>query len=306
MLILRLVITLALLGLLAFAVADPREVAREIAGMHWPAVVLALALAAGDRVLMAAKWWMLLRARGVALPVTTAVRAYFASSFAGLFLPVTVGADAIRVFAVRQFGVYDLTASVIVERTLGAIGMLSVGLLGCALLARELAGATLRSLAAGLGAVTLLLAAVFPVSLWLAARRRRWPSLVPPKLSQVADAYAAYARHRGVLAAFAGLSVLESFIPSVTTFVVARGLGYDVPLWLFVATVPIALSVARLPISLGGFGVQEVSFVYLAGLLGMPATDALATMLVADAVLLLTLLPAAFDVPMLSLGRRAA
>jgi uncharacterized membrane protein YbhN (UPF0104 family) len=84
---------------------------------------------------------------------------------------------------------------------------------------------------------------------------------------------------------------------------VARGLGYDVSIWLFLATVPIALSVARLPISLGGFGVQEVSFVYLAGLLGMSASDALATMLVTDAALLMTLAPAALDAPMLGRGR---
>jgi uncharacterized membrane protein YbhN (UPF0104 family) len=67
---------------------------------------------------------------------------------------------------------------------------------------------------------------------------------------------------------------------------------------------PIALAVARLPISLGGFGVQEVSFVYLAGLLGLSASDAAATMLVTDAVLVLTLLPAAFDVSMLGRSRR--
>jgi hypothetical protein len=57
--------------------------------------------------------------------------------------------------------------------------------------------------------------------------------------------------------------------------------------------------VARLPVSLGGFGVQEASFVYLAGLLGLGRADALATMLVVDAVLVLTLLPAAFDVSIL-------
>jgi uncharacterized membrane protein YbhN (UPF0104 family) len=62
---------------------------------------------------------------------------------------------------------------------------------------------------------------------------------------------------------------------------------------------PLALMIARLPVSLGGFGVQEASFVYLAGLLGLGASDAVAVMLVMDAVLILTLLPAAFDVSIL-------
>ena len=75
---------------------------------------------------------------------------------------------------------------------------------------------------------------------------------------------------------------------------------------MFAATIPLALTVARLPISLGGFGVQEASFVYLAGLLAFEPSEALTTMLVTDAALVLTLLPAAFDVRMLNLRRSAA
>jgi uncharacterized membrane protein YbhN (UPF0104 family) len=301
---LRLGISLALLGVLAFVIADPRVIAREVANVRWPALVLALALTAIDRALMAGKWWMLLRARGVAFPLTTAVRAYFASSFAGLLLPVTVGADAIRVLALRQFGIHDITASIVVERTLGAVAMLAVGLVSCGLLARELTSHSVRPIGVALIAVAVLLGAAFPASLWLATWWSRRQAATFPILRRVADAYAAYAPHRLILVAFWALSVVESCIPSISTYVVARGLGFDIPFWLILATLPIALSVARLPVSLGGFGVQEVSFVYLAGLLGFGATDALATMLVTDAVLLLTLLPSAFDVSMLNLRRR--
>jgi len=303
--LLRLGITVALLVLLAFVVAEPREVAGAVARMSLPALAIALVLAAGDRVLMAYKWQRLLRARGVPLPLGVAVRAYFASTFAGLFLPVTLGADALRVVAVRRFGVYDVTASVIVERTLGLVAMFSVALAGCGLLMFALAGAAFRSVAVVLVAVALVGAAAFPVSLrvarWLAARRAGDAS----KLERMASAYAAYGRHPRELAVFYVLSVLEALVPIVTTWVVARGLGLELPLWIVAATLPIALSIARLPVSLGGFGVQEASFVYLAGLLGVGASDALATMLVSDAVLLLTLLPAAYDVTVLGSWREA-
>jgi hypothetical protein len=86
-------------------------------------------------------------------------------------------------------------------------------------------------------------------------------------------------------------------------YVAARGHRLEIPINALVATNPLALTLARLPISLGGFGVQEASFVYLAGLLGVPASDALATMLVSDAVLLVTLAPAALDVSMLNVRR---
>ena len=95
------------------------------------------------------------------------------------------------------------------------------------------------------------------------------------------------------------MSIVESLVPALVAFVVARGLNLDAPLWLFVSAIPVSLMVARLPVSLGGFGVQEASFVYLSGLQGMGRSDAVATMLIVDAVLVLTLLPAAFDVSIL-------
>ena len=303
--VLRLGITLALLALLAFAVADPREVLDAIAGMSIPALGVALLLATGDRVLMAYKWQRLLRARGVPLPLGLAIRAYFASTFAGLFLPVTVGADAIRVVGIRRFGVYDVTASIVVERTLGAVAMFSVSLLSCTLLAYALTDPSLGSITGVLVVAAVVCAAAFPVSLWVATRVAARKAGASTALGRVASAYAAYGRHPQALVVFYLLSIVETFLPTLTAWVVARGLGFDLPLWIFVATLPIALSVARLPISLGGFGVQEASFVYLAGLLGVGASDALATMLVADAVLLITLLPAAFDVTVLGTWRTA-
>ena len=48
---------------------------------------------------MAWKWWLLVRSRDAALGLWAAVRAYYLASFAGYFLPMTVGADAVRIGA---------------------------------------------------------------------------------------------------------------------------------------------------------------------------------------------------------------
>jgi uncharacterized membrane protein YbhN (UPF0104 family) len=298
---LRLTVSLGLLALLSLVVAEPGELARRLSGMRVPMLLVAFVLTAGDRVLMAFKWWILLRARGIGMPLATAVRAYFASSFAGLFLPVTLGADAVRLVASRQYGAADITASIVVERTLGAVSVAVVALSGCAMIAGTLANVALQPIVLATAAVGVVVAVGFAFSLWLASQwavRSPGPN-TPAVLHKVLTAYAAYARHPLPLAAFFGLSVLESLVPALVAFVVARGLGLDEPAWLFIAAFPVALMVARLPVSLGGFGVQEASFVYLAGLLGLGRSDAVATMLVVDAVLVLTLLPAAFDVSIL-------
>jgi uncharacterized membrane protein YbhN (UPF0104 family) len=298
---LRLTVSLGLLALLSLVVAEPRELADRLWSMRLPMLAAAFALTAGDRVLMAFKWWLLLRARQIAMPLALAVRAYFTSSFAGLFLPVTLGADAVRVFASRQYGTAEVTASIVVERTLGAVSVVIVALGGCALIAGTLANVTMRPIVLAISVVGLAVAVGFAVSLWIAARWSERPQSAGMSSTghKLATAYAAYARHPAALTAFFVLSLVESVVPALIALVVARGLGIQAPLWLFVSAIPVALMVARLPVSLGGFGVQEASFVYLAGLLGMNSSDAVATMLVVDAVLILTLLPAAFDVSIL-------
>ena len=302
---LRLTVSLGLLAVLALVVADPRELAARIASLDAAAFVGAIALTAGDRVLMAFKWRLLLLARHVRIPLTTAVRAYFASSFAGLFLPVTLGADAARVAATRQFGIAAVTASIVVERTVGAAAVILVAIGGCALIAGRLAAVPLASLLWPLGIAGVVVAIAFPVSLWLSSRWAAQGADRGTWLRRVAGAYGAYAAHPATLTVFFLLSIVESLVPALTAFVVARGLGIQAPAWLFLAAVPIALMVARLPVSLGGFGVQEAAFVYLAGSLGLAAEDAIATMLVCDAILLLILLPAAFDVSILGQHRQA-
>ena len=304
--VLRLTVTVALLVILVFIVADPREVGALIANVDlWP-MIGAILLSLGDRFVMAYKWWLLLRSRELAVSLWTAVRCYLASSLYGLVLPVTVGADAVRVLALRQVGMLEVTASIVVERGLGVIAMGSVGLLSCLLLANTVTEFQVQSLTVWLVGAIVVMTVLFAASLHFADR---WAtadtSSTPSRLRKAAEAYGRYRRRPGVLTVFYALSVGESLLSAVIAYVVAIGLGITLPLSVFVATVPIALASARLPVSLGGFGVQEASFVFLAGLVGVSTTNALSIMLVSDVAMLVALLPSALDSSMLTLRRQA-
>ena len=301
--IIRFGVSLGLLAVLVFAVADPRDLAGLIGRVRLPELFLATAIVAGDRVLMAYKWRLLLLARRVPLDLWTAIRAYFAATFAGLLLPVTVGADAIRVLAVRRFGVYDVAASIFVERLVGAVAVATLAMACSTLVLGWLSGLAPRRVALLVTGAALVGLVGFIASLWLVGEwigRRLGDG---SRLSKFWAAYLAYRGHPSALLLFYCLSVFESLLPVFGMYVIGRGLGLDLPLGVLVATIPVALTIARLPISLGGFGVQELSFVYLVGLFGIPATEGLAVMLVADAVFILTLLPSAFDTSMLNLRR---
>ena len=298
---LRLTVTIGLLVVLLVFVADPRELVARMLTLSPAALALAVVLAAADRFLMAYKWRLLLRARGLRCDLSTAVRSYFASSLVGLVLPVTVGADAIRVLTLRHVGILEVTASIVIERLLGAIAMVSVALASCLLLAATVAGVPVEELSAWLVVVLVGITVFFVGSLLAAARWTSKGTVSTSTLRKATEAYGRYREHPAVLASFYVLSVVESLIAAIITYVVALGIGLEIPVYVLIATVPIALASARLPVSLGGFGVQEASFVYLGGLVGIAATDALSVMLLLEFAMLIALLPSAFDTSMLSL-----
>ena len=304
-LVLRLAVTFGLLAFLVFWIADPRDVTRRIGGAAAPAVLAAVALSVLDRVIMAYKWWLLLRVRRLPVSLWTAVRSYFASSLYGLVLPVTVGADAVRIVALRQVGIPEVTASIVVERGLGLVAMGSVALLSSLLLADAVANDAIRSLGLWLLFVVAVSGVMFLVSLAVAGRAAQWVR-APAVARRVAEAYGVYRRHPGTLALFYGLSVLESLICACIAWIAAAGLGSPLPISIAVATVPVSLAVARLPISLGGFGVQEAAFVFFGGLVGIPQSEAISIFLLNDIAMFAALLPALLDARMMTLRRQAA
>ncbi|MCY4662990.1 MAG: lysylphosphatidylglycerol synthase transmembrane domain-containing protein [Acidobacteria bacterium] len=304
-LVLRVSVTLGLLALLLFVVAKPEEVMQSVRRTAPMSVLAAVALCAFDRVIMAFKWWLLLRARRLPISFGIALRAYFASSLYGLILPVTVGADAVRVLALRHAGVPDVTASVVVERSLGVIATGSVAVLSGLVLAGTVSDRADPTLSSLLLAGVVVSAALFVASFAAAARAARWAQ-APAAVRRAAVAYSLYGGHPGVLGLFYGLSVFESLLFAGTVWILAAGMAVPFSLPAAVATVPMSLAVARLPVSLGGFGVQEVAFVFFAGLVGVPANEAFSVFLLAGGAMLAALLPSAFDARMLLLRRQVA
>ena len=113
-------------------------------------------------------------------------------------------------------------------------------------------------------------------------------------LSRFLTAYSAYRRHRGVLLAFLGLSVLEQLAPVGVAWMAARALGMDLSLLQAAAVVPVAILFARAPVSLSGFGVVEGLYVAFFSLVGLGSTQAFLLGLITNLAQLATALPGAW------------
>ena len=297
--ILRAAVTIALVAALAWAV-DLRAAARLLAGASLAPLLIGVLLAFADRMLMAGKWYPLLHAQAPDVPLGRAVRAYLAASFAATFLPSSVGGDVLRTVALsRGRGrALEVGVSIVVARALGLFGLTLAALLA------TVAGTRLAPRFGGLlpyAVAAMLVAVAIAALLFTGAGRStadRVAGLLPgarlPALATRLLASLGAYRGRGVTLGVASvLSFLEQGLPVLVLWVCSLALRLDVPLLALAVTVPLALFVARMPVSFGGLGLLEGSLVFLLGVLGIPAAEAVAIGLAGRVVGLLAALPGA-------------
>jgi uncharacterized protein (TIRG00374 family) len=299
---LRTALSIVLVVLLFTYVVDAREVVHILQRFDAPYLALAIVVVTLDRMLMTFKWTLLLRAQGYRLPLFQGVTIYCTSMVWGLALPTTVGADAIRAVMVtkRGFNGTDVVTSIVIERMVGFVLALALGLVSLAIL-RSLGVLDARfdralwlGIAMLIGVAALLVAAldeqlVSRIVARLPAAVR--DSKVMYYLERFAAAYRSLGSARGTIAKFSALTVLEQVFSIVFPWTLARGLGVPVDLLLMLGVLPISTLISRLPISFDGLGVFEAVFVGLLVLAGIDAAAALAIAISGRVIQLFAFLP---------------
>ena len=302
--IVRVVLSIALLGAVA-SMADAKTVAAlRGAAPFWLAALLLLYSA--DRLLMAFKWWLLLRAKRLPVSLSAAIRGYYVSSFVGMFLPMTVGGDIVRIGAMQGAGAPTtaLLSSIAIERLIGALAQGLLCLLSVGLIAATQMQVEVEPLRWGLGLAGLLalLMLALPLSFGLAKRIAKASADrggFMGKLGALCTDYAAWRLVPGAMRTFMLLTLLESLFPIALYAAASRAVGADLGLLQLTAIVPLIYLIARLP--LATFGVEQLGFVAAAAQLGGDRTSAVAVTLVVLFTLVVALVPGAIAYV---LGRR--
>jgi len=255
-----------------------------------------------DRLLMAYKWIRLLRVRGSRLGLLLGTRIYCASMVWGLFLPATVGADAIRTLCTRRAGIPtgDVVATILIERVVGIAATAMLALAGLVLLwllgdlDPRLAPAWWAGCAALLGA-SLGFGVSLDDRLFCFLRDRvfgRFARLKPVRmLVEFHATYREFGSARAELLRFTALTLAEQAFPIAIFWALARGMGLEVGFFHMAAAVPLAFMVSRLPLSIGGLGVFEAVFVLVLSAGGLSIQAALSVALVARVLEIAAWLP---------------
>ena len=256
------------------------QVLDVIARVRPEMVVSVLVLLAADRAVMIWRWVILLRATGQRIATKSAAWIYLVSSFVGGFLPAGIGADLARAYTLSQrtSGTSAAAASVAVDRLLGLLSIVLVGIFGIVVGGRWTRGSRdVWAFALAAALVAIGMAAVLWADRWIVLMPVRWTqTTIGRRMQRLASALSEYREHRMALVSVSMLSIGVQLLRIVQAWLLGIGIGLTVPFAYYLFFMPIGLVALMLPISISGFGAPQGIIVWMLRPVGVADADAFA------------------------------
>ncbi len=289
-LVVQAVVTLAIIAALV-VVAQQHDVLASLQRIPPLTIVLGVVVLALGFVLNAYRWQLLLRNVGIEEPLHRLLSLYYIGLFFSLFLPTGAGGDAVRIYELTRR--HGQTAPVVVatlqERLFNLGASLALGLAATFYYLPQLPP-SLQVWAVPLQviAAVAIVAFLYPQPV-LALGRGVWrrgggvqgtglahhPIL--RRISAAVESVVDLPLVRPKLLVQVLLSALIPVSMGIGIYAMfGAALGVQANIAVYFLIVPLVWIIRLAPVSLGGLGVSEGSFVFLAGLFGIPTGSALA------------------------------
>lgn len=293
--ILRWIGTITALVLLVFLFRQQGwyEIREAFQQITWQRFCLCLVLIFVSRLAVVGRWHSLLRAVEN-IPVAQSLRLTFAGLFATNFLPTTVGGDVIRLAGAKQLKI-DLVisaASLVVDRLIGMLGMALALPLGARSLFSWIKATSLVRPGVHLGVYPVIVATMF----------RKVGDLV----RDFYQAFLVWSKQPTSLLLSFGFTVVHMLCFFGVITLLLDGLGEPLSLGLVGGLWSFVYFVTLFPISINGYGVQEVSMAFIFNQVGgISLQSSLAASVLFRTLIMLGSVPGVFFVPGIFAGAKA-
>jgi uncharacterized protein (TIRG00374 family) len=293
---LRLLVGVGLL-VLVFQFVNVGDAFRAVRSLDGRWLAAATACYVATRVLMAAKWWVLLGGRSASISYATVQRALCLSDYYSLLFPNTLAVDVTRVVLLRHHrgGAGFMTAAILADRVINVATTAGISLLALAAtyavrggwpfspaVANGVIGVALLVLVVALMAAS---RRVMTFSIWLLrSAQRAFPQRARlagwiETAAKVHTAMSTMLTSTGTLLPAIALAAAMVFARVGSIFFLFIAVGAPQSFSLTLMLVPVITLIALLPISVLGLGVKDGAFVFFFGGAGVPASLALAVSL---------------------------
>ena len=253
----KIAISAALLYL-AVARVDLSAVGSRLQQANVVWIVLLLLVIAFQVVLAALRWRQIALRCGAPMPIATALRWTYISSFFNQTLPSTVGGDAARIWLLARAGAgwQVATYSVIVDRVVG-LAVLLVIVIVCLPWLLSLVNDPLGRASV----IALIAAGTIATIAFLVIGRARWRWLdrwwVTRHFAGAASAAVKVISDWNSAVAVLALSIAIHFLTIAAIWCAARSVAAPLDFGSALLIVPLVVLVATVPISIAGWGVRE-------------------------------------------------
>lgn len=194
-----------------------------------------------SRFAVTCRWHVLLRSGGIDIPFKDSMLLTFTGLFAGNFLPTTIGGDVLRLAGAMQMG-YDRAvclASIAADRVIGLLGMFMAVPLGIVYSWNVLPASNLSMSFVGI-------------------LQKPWAFL-----RRTLGTFSIWMKKPGSLL----LSLFFTWVHMLCLFgsiyVFSDDLGTPVSFWMIAGLWSFTYFITLIPISINGYGLQELSFTFL-------------------------------------------
>ena len=297
--ILRILGTLLAIALLLFLLSEQgwHEIWAAIRQIPLSYLALAFVFMVISRLAVSGRWYVLLRSARLKVTFWEITRITFAGLFATNFLPTTIGGDVIRFAGAVRFGLDGAIslASLVVDRLVGMAGMamalpFGIPAFRAAQVLGNIPGGYKPAYQAGLPLIIKNLADKL-----ISAIKRTFNALAIWVHAPLSLLFSLLLTWINMLGLFAVLYLL--FL----------GQGQPVSFTMIAGLYSVVYFVTLIPISINGYGVQELSMTFIfSRLAGVSMANALTTALLFRTIMMIVSLPGAIVVPSLITGERSA
>ena len=280
-----------------------RQVLREVRVPWLSAGILLLVVSQMGCILR----WALLVPRHSSLTLPFLTNSYFVGHFFNMFLPTTVGGDAMRGGdLIKATGEWKQSlASILADRLMGFLGFVAFALGAWCLFPPAREDPLVRTAFAAFCGLVVVIFAVLGSRRVLHALLTPFSKIglgqLPVHAKQFQEALKDYVtRPRQLLAAF-GITLFVQVTTILMFSALCKALRLPVPLAYLMLVVPIILTISQVPVSLNGWGIREGATVLFLGRIGVTTEQALSLSLLGA---LLPLTTALFGALLFILRRR--
>ena len=229
-----------------------------------------------SRIATVLRWHVLLRSGGIDMSLKNTAALTFTGLFASNFLPSTIGGDVVRLAGAMQMG-FDRAvclASIAADRLIGMLGMSLTLPLGIAY-SWSLLGSDTASL------LTVV-----------------WFQRPRAFLKRTFYVFKIWLKKPASLFLSLGFGLIHMFCLFGSIYIFADDLGGQISFWMVAGLWGLTYYITLLPISINGYGLQELSFTFfMSNVAGLTPAVSLSVAVLIRAFFLLSSLPGAFFLP---------